>query len=129
MTMSKTLEMIDRYAEIQGLVAFLQAEAAEIEAALRVQVEATGPVAGYGWIAQLKPGRKSTDHEAAVRDAVEFANFNALHDMAHKLREAQERHTTTKVTTAWAQVTKAAGLDVEPYTTQAPPVFVVERVK
>jgi len=121
-------EMLDRYNEIQEMIAFLQAEVADIESALRVQVEETGTVAGYGWIAQLKPGRKSTDHEAAVRDAVEFTNFNALHDMAHKLREAQERHTTTKVTTAWAQITKAAGLDVELYTTQAPPVFVVERV-
>ena len=122
-------EMLDRYNDIQQTIATLQAEAADIEAALRVQVEETGTVAGYGWIAQMKPGRKSTDHEKAVKSAAAHAYLNNLHDMARKLREAQERHTTTKVTTAWAQVTKAAGLDLEPYTTQAPPVFVVERIK
>ena len=122
-------EILDRYNDIQEMIAFLQAEAAEIESALRVQVEETGTVAGHGWIAQLKPGRKSTDHEAAVKAAFADCDEHGWHNTANTLRELQGRHTTTKVTTAWAQVTKAAGLDVEPYTTQAPPVFVVERVK
>ena len=120
---------LDRYNDIQEMIAFLQAEAADIEAALREQVEETGTVAGYGWIATMKPGRKSTDHEAAVKAAFEEYTEHGYHSLGDKLREAQERHTTTKVTVAWAQVTKAAALDLEPHTTQGKPVFVVERLK
>jgi hypothetical protein len=77
----------------------------------------------------MKPGRKSTDHEAAVKAAFDEYIEHGYHSLGDTLRELQERHTTTKVTVAWAQVTKAAKLDVEPYTTQAPPVFVLEREK
>jgi len=122
-------EMLDRYNDIQEMIVFLQAEAVEIEAALRVQVEETGTVAGHGWIATMKPGRKSTDHEAAVKAAFLTYDEHQMHMAAMTLHDLKHTYTTTKVTTAWAQVTKAAGLDVEPYTTQAAPVFVVERIK
>ena len=120
---------LDRYNEIQEMIAFLKAEAADIEDALREQVAATGPVAGHGWIAQLKPGRKSTDHEAAVKAAFLTYDEHQMHMAAMTLHDLKHTHTTTKVTTAWAQVTKAAGLDIAPFTTQAAPVFVVERMK
>ena len=122
-------EMLDRYNDIQAAIATLQAEAAGIEAALREQVEASGTVAGHGWIAHMKRGRKSTDHEAAVKAAFETYDEHQMHMAAMTLHDLKHTYTTTKVTTAWAQVTKAAGLDLEPYTTQAPPVFVVEPVK
>ena len=121
--------MLDRYAEIQKQLDILEAEARAIEDALRKQVEETGTVAGHGWIAHIKPGRKSTDHEAAVKAAFLTYDEHQMHMAAMTLHDLKHTYTTTKVTTAWAQVTKAAGLDLEPYTTQAPPVFVVEPVK
>ena len=135
-------EILDRYNDIQEMIAFLQAEAAEIESALRVQVEETGTVAGHGWIAQLKPGRKSTDHEAAARKQINQTLFSELYD-AHTTATAKTTLATVPLaelvelvgannvglSTAWAQITKASKCDLGPYTTQAPPVFVVERVK
>lgn len=135
-------ELLARYNDIQQAIAALQAEADEIENALCKQVEETGTIAGYGWIATMKPGRKATDHEAAAVGQIVPDLFEALwekHTVAtvktplttHSLESLIEIFGDDLVgtSTAWAKITKDGKCNLERHTTQAPPVFVVERVK
>ena len=109
--------MLDRYAQLKNELAEIQNEIAQIEAALQQQVETSGEVAGFGFRAYMKPGRKSTNHEAAA--------------LAHGVwPELVEAHSTTKTTVAWAKVTKEMGLkNLSEYTTESAPVFVVEAAR
>ena len=80
----------------------------------------TGDVVTFaGYKAAWKPGRNSTDHEAA---AAAVTVDPAI----------VERHTTVKTSVAWAKVTKEAKVPkavLDQFTTQAPPAFVVEPQK
>ncbi len=120
--------MLNRYDEIQKQIEALQAEARVIETTLREQVAESGTVSGFGWVARIKPGRKSTDHEAAVKATFEMYSEHEMHASAMNLYDLKEKYTTTKVTVAWAQITKAAKLDTAPFTTESEPVFVIERM-
>ena len=108
--------MLGRYAQLKNELAEIQNEIAQIEAQLRQQVETSGEVAGFGFRAYMKQGRKSTNHEDAAK-----AN-GAWDDLI-------EKFSTTKTTVQWAKVTKEMGLkDLDAFTTQADPVFVVEAI-
>jgi hypothetical protein len=76
-------------------------------------------VAFAGYQAQWKPGRKTTDHEAAAK-AVGVPS------------SVIETHTTLKATVAWAKVTKDAKVPkaiLEQFTAEGAPAFVVEPIK
>jgi len=76
-------------------------------------------VAAAGYIARWKPGRRTTDHEAA---AAAVTVDPAI----------VERHTTVKTSVAWAKVTKEARVPkpvLDQFTTEAPPEFSVEPQK
>lgn len=109
------MENLKRLAEIRAAIASLQAEAEAVTEALRMEVMKSGPVEAFGLRAHLKKGRASTDHEAAA--------------MAAQVDPAIiEKHSTTKVTVAWAKVTKEAKVDTAPFTTTPPPVFAIDPV-
>jgi hypothetical protein len=108
--------MLDRYARLKSELAEIQNELEEIEAQLRLQVETSGEVAGFGFRAYMKPGRKSTNHEAAAHE-------NGAWD------SLIEKHSKTKVTVSWAKVTAEMGLkNLSEYTTEGQPAFVVESI-
>lgn len=108
--------MLNRYAQLKNELAEIQNEIAQIEAALRQQVETSGEVAGFGFRAYMKPGRKFTDHEAAAKSAGAWP-------------ELIEKFSTTKTTVQWAKVTKEMGLkNLDEYTTENAPAFVVEAI-
>lgn len=118
--------MLDRYNEIMQQIAALTEEANEIKAAVRAQVEESGEMAGHGWRAYFKPGRNSTDHEAAVKAWQAEIDEHGMHGLALKLKEVVEKHTTVKTSDAWAKVTKDAKIDTSDFTTQSEPAFVIE---
>ena len=114
---------IDEFlAEIAGIrlaVNLLEERQAELESGVRSLVERTGlPVQGHGVHAYMKEGRKSTDHKQAVDD------YNITKET--KVMETIKDNTTHSTSIAWAKVTKELGIDIELYTTQAPPEFAIE---
>lgn len=108
--------LLERYAQIQMQIADLNVQLADTQAMIQAHVQEYGEVAGYGLRAHYKPGRASTDHEAAAR-------------AANVPSEIVEQFSTTKTTVAWAQVTKAAKVDTKPFTVVGEPTFVIEVVK
>ena len=110
------MELLNEYAQAVQEMNALKARVADIESKLKEHVGANGPVQAYGYAAKFKAGRKSTDHEAAAT-------------AANVAPELIEKHSTVKITVAWAQVTKAAKIDTTSYTTEGAPSFVVEAVK
>ncbi len=135
------LDRLDRYAELKKQLNEIQAQAAlqsapilselaEIENALHDHVKATGSIAaGYGYLARIKSGRKSTDHEAAFNAKMAECIEHQMHGLGSQLNELKEKFSTTKVTVAWAKVTAAAKIDVEPFTVEGEPIFVIEEAK
>jgi hypothetical protein len=124
------IDKLKRYAELKAQADAIRQEMAGIEADLQTAVTETGSqLAGYGWCAYLKPGRKSIDHEAAVQAKIEEYDEHGMHSLAHGLDELIEQMSTTKVTVKWAEVTKRAAINTEPFTKEGEPVFVVEPVK
>lgn len=109
-------DLLKRYDEIELEILNLKTEQEEIKDALKRHVADHGEVSGYGWKATIKAGRKSTDHQAAVIDA----------DVPVELLD---KHTKVKPVTAWAKITKEAGLDLSEYTTQGEPSFVIQVLK
>lgn len=108
--------MLGRYAQLKKELAEIQNEIAQIENALHEMVQTTGEMAGFGFRAYMKPGRKSTDHEAAA------LAYGVWPDLV-------EKFSTTKVTVQWAKVTKEMGLkNLDEYTTESAPTFVVEAI-
>ena len=95
--MSDTDKMLERYGEIKLQIFDLQTEMSEIEQALERHVTQNGPVAAAGFVAEYKFGRGKVDHEAAAKECA-------------VPEEIIKRHTQTRETVAWAQVTKAAGI-------------------
>ena len=97
----------------------LDAEIAEtvgiIETAAKEQGNSFADIWYDNYHAYFKPGRKSTDHEAAAT-------------WASVSQAIIDEYSTTKVTVAWAKVTKAAKVNVEHFTVEAPPVFVIEEI-
>lgn len=120
--------MLERYAELKTQQAEIEKELAEIEKELADWAK-SGPVALCGWIARWKPGRKSTNHEAAFNAKMEECVEHQMHGIGSQLNELKEKFSTTKVTVAWAKVTAAAKIDVEPFTTEGESVFVIEKAK
>lgn len=108
--------MLDRYAQLKNELAEIQNEIAEIEAALKAQVEDSGEVAGFGYRAYMKPGRKTVKHEAAAKAGGVWP-------------ELVEKYSTTKTTVKWAAITKELGLNLSEYTTVGKPSFVIESIK
>jgi hypothetical protein len=104
---------LERYAQLKNELAEIQNELALIEQELAHKVKSNGEIVAGGWRAYMKPGRKTTDHEAAAR-AADVPNV------------VIEKYTTVKTSVEWAQVTKAAGCPTAEFTTQGDPVFVVE---
>lgn len=109
-------DLLKQYNELQLQLMDINAQLADITAAIRAEVDEQGMVAGHGVKAYYKPGRRSTDHEAAVKETPPTDDILAL----------IEKHSTTKTTTAWAKVTKEAGIDVTTFTTEGEPTFVIE---
>ena len=71
--------MMKRYAEIKAQIALLRDEMLTIESELLLQVEKTGEIAGHGFRAYMKPGRKSIKHQAAVDAAFEEYTKHQMH--------------------------------------------------
>ena len=116
MTIQELLEALSRNEQrARELADMRRAILANLESA----IQPGDAVTFAGYQAQWKPGRKSTDHEAAAIDyAVEPSII--------------EKHTTVKTSIAWAKVTKEAKLPkdvLDRYTTEAPPTFSVEPMK
>lgn len=109
--------MLDRYAQLKNELAEIQNELAEIEATLKAQVEQSGEVAGFGYRAYMKPGRKATNHEKAVRDN------NAPEELITKWT------TIPEPSIQWAKITKEMKIKLDDYTTVGKPSFVVEAIK
>lgn len=108
-------QLQERREALAEQLAGIDAEIAETAEIIKVTVRENGDVFSDDYHACFKPGRKSTDHESAAT----WANVPAA---------IIEKHTTTKTTVAWAKVTKDAKVNVEPFTNEAPPVFVIERI-
>lgn len=132
--------MLGRYAELKKQLHEIQVQAAlqsapilnelaSIESELHDKVKLTGTIASHGYIAKLKPGRKSTDHEGAVKSAFDEYSKYGMHSLASNLHDIQEKHSTTKVSVAWAKVTKEAKIETDPFTVESDPVFVIEEVE
>lgn len=112
-------ELLENLSEIETQMRALTDARAGVLAELEAAIQPGDTVAFAGYQAQWKPGRKSTDHEAAAQAmAVDAAIV--------------EKHTVVKTTVAWAKVTKEARIGqavLAQYTTEAPPSFVVEPIK
>ena len=118
-TQGRKVEMnaiLEQLSIIDDRIAQLQAERAHLLPLLEDHVKETGTAMGYGYVATFKPGRASTDHEQAARDA-------------GVAKELVKKYSTTKTTVQWAKVTKEARINTESYTTRGEPVFVIEVVK
>jgi len=112
------MHILDEYSKLAGSIKAAQDRMKEIEAELKAEVTETGSkVSSHGYTARMKPGRKSTDHEAAAQAA------GVDEEIVVKFT------TTPKPRIAWAKVTKAAGVDLSEFTKQADPSFVVEKDK
>lgn len=108
--------MMQRYAQLKNELAKIQNELAEIEAALKAEVLESGEIAGFGFRAYMKPGRKSINHQKAARENGAWESLI-------------EKHSKTKVTVSWAKITQEMGIkNLDDYTNQGNPVFVVEPV-
>lgn len=107
------MDLLKQLSDLDAQIADLTTQRAEITSQLKQATKENGPMQGYGYMATWKPGRKSTNHEAAAT----AANVSP---------EIVLKHTKVKETVAWAKVTKEAGVDVAPFTTQGEPFFVVE---
>jgi len=109
------MTQIERYAQLAGELAEIENEMTQIEMALRTEVNSTGEVMyGGGYVAYMKHGRNSTDHEAAAKSANVPASII-------------QKYSTVKTIVAWAKVTKEAKVNIEPFTVQGDPVFVIEQ--
>lgn len=108
--------MLERYAQLKNELAEIQNELAEIESELRQTVDETGEMAGFGFRAYYKPGRKSTNHEAAAKANGAWP-------------ELIEKHTVVKPSISWAKITKEMGIKtLDEFTAQGDPVFVIEEI-
>ena len=112
--MSNTL--LKRYDEIEREILELREEQKEIGDALERHVSDHGDLNAYGWIAEMKRGRSSINHEKAALDA----------DVT---RDVIEEHTTRKPTTKWAVITKQMKIDTDPYKTEGEMKFSISRSK
>ncbi len=120
------METLRRLAEIRAAIASLQAEAEALTEALRMEVIESGPVEAFGLRAHLKKGRASTDHEAAAMAAQVDPAIIEKHSTTRVTWVSWDD--TTKVSVAWAKVTKEAKVDTAPFTTTPPPVFAIDPV-
>lgn len=112
-------KVLSEYAAIETAVKILQEQQKFLSDMLHAQVEKTNePIQGHGVHAYMKDGRKSIDHERAVR------NMGYLVEEDQAVIERNTRYPDPSI--KWANVTKEMGIDTEPFTTQAPPVFTIE---
>lgn len=119
-------DLLKQYAELSSKQLEIAAELAAIVDQIRAEVTATkAPIAAHGFIAYYKPGRKSTDHEAAVKAILDGAAI----DVEYGVNQLIKKYSTTKTTTAWAKVTKEAGIDTTDFTTEGEPQFTIEVLK
>lgn len=111
-------QALKRYAQLQSELLEINNELASLRQQLQAEVGEGGAVEAFGFRAYWKPGRNTTDHEAAALAAGVAA-------------DVIEKHSTVKTTVAWAKVTKEAGVPkeiLEAHTTQGFPSFVVDAV-
>lgn len=104
---------LKRYAQLKMELLEIQDELRIIEASLQNEIGEFDQISAFGFKAQWKPGRKRTDHQAAAID-------NKVPNSLIK------KYTTTRESIAWAKITKEAGISLDEYTDQSPPVFVIE---
>lgn len=124
----KTIDKLDRYAQLKIELSEIKNEIAQVEAELREQVGKSGEVAGFGFRAYLKPGRKSIDHQAAVDAAILEYNRHKMHSLANEAIALVEKYSTVKTTVQWAKVTKEMGLKLDKFTTEGATEFVIEAI-
>lgn len=108
---------LKRYAQLKNELAEIQNELALIEKELAQHVKESGEVAGFGYRAYMKAGRKVYQHEKAAKDN------NAPEELIKKYT------TIPDPSIQWAKVTKEMKLNLSAYTTTGSPVFVVEAIK
>ena len=113
-------ELLEALSENESAARLLAEDRKTILAQLEEAVPTGDVVAFAGYTARWKPGRRTTDHEAAAIDYA-VASWSII-----------EKHTTVKASIAWAKVMKEAKLPkdvLDRYTTEAPPTFSVEPMK
>jgi len=120
------MEELRRYKELKQEIDRLQYELSELAFGINSMAMKYGEVAGYGVRAYMKPGRKTTDHEAAYNALMDEINAEQWHDSAQVAAGVVAKYTTTKITVAWAKVTGALKIDTAPFTTEGEPSFVIE---
>ena len=112
-------DLLEALSENESAARFLAEDRKTILAQLEEAVPTGDVVAFAGYTARWKPGRRTTDHEAA---AAAVTVDPAI----------VEKHSTVKTTVAWAKVTKDAKIPksvLDEFTTEAPPTFSVEPMK
>lgn len=125
------IELLKKYVELTEKAEDIRHELDFIKSELELAVQETNaPLSAYGLIAYMKPGRKSIDHEKATNaEVLKQYKASGDGDRVFFIRELIEANSTTKTTVKWAEVTKKAGIDTSAFVTEAPAVFVVERVE
>lgn len=111
--------------EVVKTVEFLDSEIARLQEERRLalvdledHVFGNGPFEILGYVGRFKRGRASVDHEKAARDS-----------KSDRLPELIEKHTSPNPTTSWSKITKALGIDTDPYKTPGDLVFVFQKAK
>jgi predicted phage-related endonuclease len=116
--MDNSSELLKSYSEFSKLYHEVKHELSELEKQIEAHVRMHGEVSDFGFVAQMKPGRKSTNHKAAATEA-------------KVSEEVIDMFTKTKTTTSWAKVTdlgKVSKEILEKHTTQSPATFVIKGV-
>lgn len=114
------MHVLERFKELVDVVEQANKEMAKLKIILENDVRETGSqISAHGYIARLKPGRKSIDHKLAALSVA------VSDDIINKFTS------TPKPKTSWAKVTKELELDndtLDIYTTRAESSFVIEPV-
>ncbi len=117
--MSNFSDLFLEYSELLRDIQTFTARKEEIKKELEQTVTETGyPVSDYGFIAQFKEGRKTTNYEKALND-IGYLDNNP---------EVVNEFTKVRYTTSWAKVAKVAELDSEylkSYVTQQESTFII----
>ena len=119
-----TKETLSLLANVEKELLYWRGESVKIRKEIKEAAGSGEDVTAAGVRVYWKAGRKKIDHEAAVERAARMLFVIDEHDPT--MDNHIERFTTRTARVAWAKVSKAADVDMEPFTTQAAPVLTIE---
>lgn len=117
--MESIKEQLVTLSEVDAQIALLQQQRKDLVDAIQSAVSIGEVIMGGPYVARWKPGRKSTNHEAAAHAA------NVPAHIVDKYRQIKE-------SVQWAKVTKEAKVPrfiLDEYTEEGEPSFVIEQAK